>query len=445
VIRDEHRSILVVDGDGRSRALVEGVLTVARYRVVSPADVATSAAGAQTELPDLVLADIASGVMEAVPRWQRRKTDREAGGPAVGEGYALLRALEADPGAPCHAVVILGTDEMWRDRPQPPRFGVVGYVPKPVAQDTLVATLREAFRAADRRGSEARRSGVPFADPDLELAPERDAAPAAERIPSGAGFEALPAPLRIALLVDAEDSFRDFLHSLLVAQGFTVYEAGNGEEGLRQALEIRPWLILTDVNMPGMDGFEFCRRVRNHSLLRQTPLVFVSEWDDYRERYHALKLGADDYISKRTPPREMLIRLQIILRRYTDVGMRTRKGAGMQGGLELIGPPGVLQMCHLGRFTGACSARSGARRIEIRFREGEIVWARSDVGYGPEAIYEFMSWTRGHFEFLPGDPGTSTPFSEGFEFLLLEGCRRLDEAGLSEGRSADDGEVARSR
>jgi len=242
--------------------------------------------------------------------------------------------------------------------------------------------------------------------------------------------------------VDAEDSFRDFLRSLLVSQGFTVYEAGDGEEGLRVALEIRPWLILTDVNMPGMDGFEFCRRVRNHSLLRQTPLVFVSEWDDYRERYHALKLGADEYISKRTPPREMLIRLQIILRRYTEVGTRTRKGAGMHGELELIGPPGMLQMCHLGRFSGACSARSGTRRMEIRFREGEIVWARSDVGMGAEAIYEFMSWTKGQFEFLPGDPGPGAPLSQGFEYLLLEGCRRLDEAGLDRDDAADD--VARS-
>jgi hypothetical protein len=115
----------------------------------------------------------------------------------------------------------------------------------------------------------------------------------------------------------------------------------------------------------------------------------------------------------------------------------------MQGELELIGPPGMLQMCHLGRFTGACSARSGPRRIEIRFRDGEIVWARSDVGAGAEAIYEFMSWTRGHFEFLPGDPGAGTPLKEGFEYLLLEGCRRLDEASLDQDHApADDGEVA---
>jgi hypothetical protein len=117
----------------------------------------------------------------------------------------------------------------------------------------------------------------------------------------------------------------------------------------------------------------------------------------------------------------------------------------MQGGLELIGAPGMLQMCHLGRFSGTCTARSGTRRIEIRFRDGEIVWVRSDVADGAEAIYEFMSWTRGPFEFLPGDPGAGVPLREGFEYLLLEGCRRLDEASVDQtAAAAGDDDVASS-
>ena len=79
-----------------------------------------------------------------------------------------------------------------------------------------------------------------------------------------------------------------------------MHEATDGEEGLRVALEHRPWLILTDVRMPGGDGFEFCRRVRSHSLIRQTPLLFLSGWDDYKQRYHGLRLGADDFLSKET-------------------------------------------------------------------------------------------------------------------------------------------------
>jgi len=56
----------------------------------------------------------------------------------------------------------------------------------------------------------------------------------------------------------------------------------------------RPWLILADVGMPEVDGFEFCRRVRSNALLSHTPLVFVSGSAKYKERHGALQLGADD-------------------------------------------------------------------------------------------------------------------------------------------------------
>jgi len=79
-----------------------------------------------------------------------------------------------------------------------------------------------------------------------------------------------------------------------------VLTAAEGGEGLRLALEHRPWLILTDVRMPGVDGVELCRRVRAHSLIRHTPVVFLSGWDDYKERYRGLEAGGDDFLSKRT-------------------------------------------------------------------------------------------------------------------------------------------------
>src|SRR5439155_5640863 len=139
---------------------------------------------------------------------------------------------------------------------------------------------------------------------------------------------------------------------LLQGQGFTVYEAGNGRDALALALDKRPWLILTDIRMPGDDGFEFCRRVRTHSLIRQTPLLFLSGWDDYKARYQGLELGADDFVSKETPVRELLIRIQLTLKRYMSLGRHGARGAGMEGQLEVMGTPGVLQVCHLTRLTG---------------------------------------------------------------------------------------------
>jgi DNA-binding response OmpR family regulator len=267
---------------------------------------------------------------------------------------------------------------------------------------------------------------------ELDAAHEDIVAPDPPSLPRTKGplpsFASFPEMLRHVLIVDDNAVFRRFLRDLLAGQGFRVHEASNGEEGLAIALEHRPWLILTDVRMPVADGFELCRQVRSHSLIRQTPLLFLSGWDDYKQRYRGLELGADDFLSKETPIRELLVRVQLILQRYSDLGVRGRRGAAMGGGIDVVGAPGILQMCHLTRLTGVLAAQDGPRRAEIRFRVGEIVSAESAAGTGTAAVYEFLSWETGSFEFNPVDPGPGPGLSQGFEQLILEGCRRLDEA-----------------
>jgi DNA-binding response OmpR family regulator len=240
-------------------------------------------------------------------------------------------------------------------------------------------------------------------------------------------FDDIPEVLREVLIVDDNSVFRGFLRGLLQGQGFIVHEAKDGAAGLALALEKRPWLILTDIRMPGDDGFEFCRRVRSHTLIRQTPLLFLSGWDDYKARYQGLELGADDFVSKETPVRELLIRIQLTLKRYMTLGRRGAPGPGMEGQLDVMGAPGVLQVCHLTRLTGVLMAEAGARAMTIRFREGEIVGASGDAREGAHAVYAFLAWEEGRFHFAPGEQ-RGERIGPSFAELVLEGCRRLDEA-----------------
>jgi flagellar biosynthesis protein FlhF len=87
----------------------------------------------------------------------------------------------------------------------------------------------------------------------------------------------------------------------LAAQGFTIYEAADGSAAWQIAVQNRPWIILADISMPEVDGFEFCRRVRNHPMLERRPLLFISGSDKYKERYRALQIGADDFLAKNMP------------------------------------------------------------------------------------------------------------------------------------------------
>jgi DNA-binding response OmpR family regulator len=429
------RTIVVLDRDPRVRAVVVNALIGEGYRATGTADPAVAVGFARTGTADLVLADLAMAVLEVVPRWQRRASDGNPGRmpSPCDDGYAVLRALQTDPAPFRHLAVMLREDAA-ADRDPRLRFGVVDYVPKPVQPRLLKERMEEIFEVVD----------APRAPNVLELIStpvkpkRRPRAPALESLwpeppaePDGgmrAMFESLSPGLRTALVADGDAGSRAFVRSLLAPHGFTVHEAADGQEALSVALAKRPWLIISDVNMPRMDGFEFCRRVRDHALLRRTPLILYSAWDDYTERYLGLKLGADEYLSKLTPVRELLIRLQLILRRYSDLGTRTRKGAGMEGTLELVGTPGMLQMCHLGRLSGTCTVHSGPRTAVVTMRDGEIISAQCGAFRGAEAIYELLAWTQGEFEFAPGEIGGGSTLKESFDYLLLEGCRRQDEA-----------------
>jgi CheY-like chemotaxis protein len=251
-------------------------------------------------------------------------------------------------------------------------------------------------------------------------------------------FKTVPAMLRTVLIADEDAAFRKYLAMPLVAQGFTIYETADGAAAWQVAVQNRPWMILADVDMPEVDGFEFCRRVRSHPLLARLPLLFISGSDTYKERYRALQIGADDFLSKTMPIRELLMRIQLLMTRYSDLATSggTKAGAvdvagAFQGRIEVFGAPALLQMCGQGRLTGlftALAEDSADTATTIAFRSGEITSATLGSVTGPEAVYGFLAWEKGSFAFTPGDPGSGEPLAQSVEHLLLEGCRLLDES-----------------
>jgi DNA-binding response OmpR family regulator len=412
------QTIVVVEDEDEVRALVERILREGGYRVISTTDPMLTVGLVREHRPDLLITDIAMPGMD---------------------GYAVLRALQEDPQTARCPVVFLSGHRDFSERVRAFRVGVVDYLTKPFTRDVLLKKIERVLEARQRRpepapAGEGGSAGVAD-DPGPAASDPTTLAGGSERLPA---FEEFPPLVRDVLVVDDNAIFRRFVRDLLVSRGFTVREATNGEEGLQVALEHRPWLILTDVRMPGGDGFEFCRRVRSHSLIRQTPLLFLSGWDDYKQRYQGLKLGADDFLSKESSVRELLVRIQLLMKRYADLGARS-SATGMQGEIQVIGAPGVLQVCHLSRLTGVLSAQDGPWRASVRFRDGEIVGAECGAARGEDAVFEFLGWENGTFHFAPVDPGAGEAMA-GFDSLLLEGCRRLDEA-RREGAGAEGGGV----
>jgi CheY-like chemotaxis protein len=109
------------------------------------------------------------------------------------------------------------------------------------------------------------------------------------------------------LVVDDNESGRYLLETLLRSDGYEVVSAASGAEALELARRQRPDLVISDILMPGMDGFTFCRTLKQDDELRAIPVVFYSaSYDDERDRRLALAVGAERCITAPLEPSELL-------------------------------------------------------------------------------------------------------------------------------------------
>jgi cyclic di-GMP phosphodiesterase len=122
------------------------------------------------------------------------------------------------------------------------------------------------------------------------------------------------------LIVDDERQNRDLLVRLLSREGYGTLTASNGEEALSLVAEAPPDLVLLDVQMPGISGMEVCRRLKEDSATRLTPVVLVTGLRDREHRIQGILVGADDFVSKPFDFEELRARVRSLLRlkRYTD-------------------------------------------------------------------------------------------------------------------------------
>ena len=114
------------------------------------------------------------------------------------------------------------------------------------------------------------------------------------------------------LVVEDDPNTRDILRMYLERAGYELQAAADGDTGLRLARRIQPDLIVLDLMLPGMDGWEVCRNLREWS---DVPILILSARQEEQDRLLGLGLGADDYVVKPFSPREVVLRVQAILRR----------------------------------------------------------------------------------------------------------------------------------
>jgi putative two-component system response regulator len=127
-------------------------------------------------------------------------------------------------------------------------------------------------------------------------------------------------PHETILMVDDDALVTEVIGTVLRSHGFRFESAPDGLEGLRKARDLHPDLVFLDISMPGMDGFQTCRRLREEPATRKIPVVMLTAYADRESRIKALEAGANDFLAKPVDNTELVVRASNLLKakRYQD-------------------------------------------------------------------------------------------------------------------------------
>lgn len=169
-------------------------------------------------------------------------------------------------------------------------------------------------------------------------------------------------PASTVLVIDDQENITEFIKLGLKYEKFQVEAAADGPQGLAAAQRINPDLIILDLMLPGMDGLEVCRRLRENPTTKDIPILMLTAKDDVRDRITGLDAGADDYLTKPFSFEELVARIRAILR---------RQNRGRDEGDTAHGQ--VLQFGDLQLNTSTREVTRGDRQIELTATEYNLL------------------------------------------------------------------------
>lgn len=232
------------------------------------------------------------------------------------------------------------------------------------------------------------------------------------------------------LVVDDNATFRELAAKTMKDAGFETITATNGFEGLSAALKHQPSLVLTDITMPGMDGWQLLRMIRARPTLRRMPVIFLTDLVDEQQRLRGYELGVDDYLAKPFTEVELIARVERILERAR---MSDDNSNDMHGQVAKMPVTSLLAFAELERRTGVLQLENNGERATLHLRDGAIMRidlsAAHDNLTGLDRIFHVLDWTEGHFELSSADVFAEDALGLPTSYALLEHARRRDESG----------------
>ncbi len=247
-------------------------------------------------------------------------------------------------------------------------------------------------------------------------------------------------PTRRLLVADDDPLVRRVIQEFFGPHGYLVDAAGDGAEALQRLDETTPDVIIADILMPNLDGWEFFEQVRQRPFTVRIPFVFLTSEKDLPQRIRGFHMGADDYIVKPFDVEELHVRIERILHRHAEIERAVLgEGTLLTGSVRHIPLSDLLQLLALNGTDGTVALRQGPETGSVVFVEGSIVHATCGGVSGVKALYRMLGWAGASFRVLPP---TGEILTRSVDLpttsVLMDGLVSLDEWNRWRGMLPDE-------
>ncbi len=232
------------------------------------------------------------------------------------------------------------------------------------------------------------------------------------------------------LVIDPDPVAASLLQMRLVNAGFDVEVHGEGESALAAARAQAPSLVVSEVGVPLVDGFSVLLRMRKEAATEDVPFVFVTERNDRGSNVRGLELGADDYLTKPVDLELLVAKLKSLVRKVSARrSAATSPSGGVSGSLAEMGLVDLLQVLSTTRRTVRIIVQD-THQVEgdLCLVEGNPVDATFGEKTGVDAFNALIALADGHFTVQASEASAKRTIDAPLQALLLDACRRQDEA-----------------
>ena len=230
------------------------------------------------------------------------------------------------------------------------------------------------------------------------------------------------------LLVDGDVRHLRVLEVSLRRAGFSITSAETSAQALQYLEHSEPDLIISDTQLRGGNGFEFCRAVKHNHRWASIPFIFLTSATELEDKVRGLELGVEDYLTKPIYVKEVTTRVKMLLQRKQQERLgRKDARTKFSGQLADMAIVDLLQTIEISRKSGTIEFETDLGNATVWFRDGRVIDAKMGRLQAAAAVYRLLGINEGTFEVEFRNISRAGVIEETTQSLLMEGMRRIDE------------------